>query len=434
MTVSRTTAEPLWDLVEESLEEAAFLWKRWEADIVSLTRNLDEVYSWTEDRLQGALDGVRAAGAAITHVAGSAIGAEDPALVTVGAHLLAARSPVDARNALVAAVGEAQGPRLWSMVRGIEVARLDGTFAAVTAALSGRGPEHGAALCRLKAFRRSAPGREVPQAFESNIPSLQIEALRAARYASDGSFGKYLAAGLRSADPTVRRVAIECGVRNRAPEAWDVAVRLAHERNPEAAPLLPLLAMLGSSDQHQIVVSALREPALQQAGLYALGHIGTPEAVEICLSGMRDPKLARSAGEAYAAITGANLARDNLSAPEPEEPASPPPLTTDPLDANLVPAQQDLWPLPDVEAVRRHWASQKSRYQAGVRHLSGRPVNLSVLIGAIESGPMLRRADLIAEAEVRTAGRYDVEPRAFADVQRRMMSAGRGASPADGAH
>jgi hypothetical protein len=55
------------------------------------------------------------------------------------------------------------------------------------------------------------------------------------------------------------------------------------------------------------------------------------------------------------------------------------------------------------------------------------PVDLSVLVRAIESGPMLRRPDLIAELTIRSGGRYDVEPRAFAHTQRRMMLASSGA-------
>jgi hypothetical protein len=129
---------------------------------------------------------------------------------------------------------------------------------------------------------------------------------------------------------------------------------------------------------------------------------------------MRDPKLARSAGEAYCAITGANLQRDRLTAPEPEVD-----------DADLVPAAHDLWPLPDQDAVRAHWEAAQSPYVPGVRHLYGKPVNSGVLVGAIERGPMLRRADLISELTIRSGGRYDVEPRAFAHVQRRMMAASR---------
>jgi uncharacterized protein (TIGR02270 family) len=425
MTASPITPEPLWDLVEESLDEATFLWRRWEAELSSLGRNLDEVWSWTEDRLHGALDGVRVAGESIARLVEPLLAGDDPAILSVCAHLLAARSPSNARALLATVIGDAAGPRLWSMIRGIEVADLDGTFAPVTSVLATKGPEHSAALCRLRAFRRSTPARELADAFASNIPSLQVEALRASGYAADDSLCRYIAAAMKSEDSTVRRAAIECGVRRRLPNAWAEGVRLARERRPESGPFLAVLAMLGDADEQQAVIAALREPALQREALFALGYIGTPEAVEICLGGMRDPKFARGAGEAYCAITGADLQRDNLVASDPPDAASAPPLETDDLDADLVPAAHDLWPLPDVEAVRRHWMTRKSSYATGVRHFRGRPVDLSVLVAAIETGPMLRRPNLILEATVRTAGQYDIEPRAFAHVQRRMMVAGR---------
>jgi uncharacterized protein (TIGR02270 family) len=408
------TAEPFWDLVEESLEEAAFLWKRWEAELVSPVRSLAEIWSWTEDRLQGALDGVRVAGEGLPRLMQSAVAEDDPVRLTIGAHLMAAGSAAEARTSLAMLVREATGPRLWSLIRGIEVAELDASFAPVTTALAAGGPEHLAALCRLKAFRRSTPGREVAVVFDSGVPALQIEALRALRHVKDDSAAKYVEAGLSSDSPEVRRAAIECGVRQRRASAWDTARKLVYERNPEAAPYLSLLASVGSAEDGQLVVTALREPALQRSGLFALGYIGTPEAVEMCLTAMRDPKLARSAGEAYCAITGANLQRDRLTAPEPEVD-----------DADLVPAAHDLWPLPDQDAVRAHWEGAKSPYAPGARHLYGKPVNSGVLVGAIERGPMLRRADLISELTIRSGGRYDVEPRAFAHVQRRMMAASR---------
>jgi uncharacterized protein (TIGR02270 family) len=427
MTASPPTTAPLWHLVEESLDEGLFLWKRWEAELYSLERNVDEVWSWTEDRLHGALDGVRVAGDGILRLIEPLLAGDDPLALTVCAHLLAAHSPSDARAALAAAIGGASGPRLWSLIRGIEVAELDGTFAPVTGVLAARGPEHSAALCRLRAFRRSPPARELADAFASKVPALQVEALRALGYSADDALGTYVGGALSSEDSAVRHAAIECGVRRRLPNAWAEAVRLVHERHPESGPLLAMLAMLGEAEEHQAVMAALREPALQRHALFALGYIGTPEAVETCLAGMRDPKLARAAGEAYGAITGARLEGDRLVAGESPDPASAPPFETDDLDANLIPAAQDLWPLPDVEAVRRHWEERRSSYTAGVRHFGGRPVDLGALIAAIESGPMLRRPDLILEVAVRTAGRYDVEPRAFAHVQRRMMVAGRAA-------
>lgn len=425
--MSRTTTEPFWDLVEESLDEAAFLWKRWEADLTSPTRNLNEVGLWTEDRLQGALDGVRVAGDGVVRLIQSAIEGNDPAQLAVCAHLLAGRCPAEACRQLGEVVREATGLRLWSMIRGIEAAELDASFAPVTAILSSSGPEHLAALWRLKAFRRSSPGTEIAAAFASGEPLTQVEALRVLRHVRDDSAGKYVAAGLKSDSLAVRKAAIECGVRQRQASAWEVARRLAYERDPESGPFLSLLACVGSPDDAQLVIGALREPALQRSGLFALGYLGTPEAVEICLAAMRNPKLARGAGEAYCAITGVDLQREGLVAADAEEGGPPPDLDADPLDSNLVPTPDQLWPLPDEKRIRGHWEAAKSRYVQGVRHLRGKPVDLDALVAAVESGPMLRRPDLITELTIRSGGRYDVEPRAFVPVQRRMMLAGRGA-------
>lgn len=425
--MARTTAEPFQDLVAESLEEAAFLWKRWEGELASPVRSLDEVRSWTEDRLQGALDGVRVARDDLVRLTGAGFDSDDPAQLAVCAHLLAARSPLEARARLGEVIRAASGPRLWHMVRGVELAELDGSFAPVTTALSSAGLEHRAALWRLRAFRRAPPGRDIAEAFGAGEPHLQVEVLRALFHVKDDCATAYVAAGLKSDNPAVRVAAIECGLRQRQGNAWDAARKLVHGRHPESGVFLCLLAAVGSPEDVQLLIAALREPALQRVGLFALGYVGTPEAVEICLTAMGDPKLARAAGETYCAITGADLQHDRLVAPEPAEGASPPPIEADPLEADLVPAAHDLWPLPDQDSVRAHWQGVKSRYVSGARHLYGKPVDLGVLRTAIESGPMLRRPDLITELTIRSGGRYDVEPRAFAHTQRGMMLASRGA-------
>ncbi|MGH8335881.1 MAG: hypothetical protein ACRETL_03445, partial [Gammaproteobacteria bacterium] len=120
MNAVRTTAEPYWDLVEQSLEEAAFFWKRWEADLESLTRSLDEVSSWTEDRLHGALDGIRVGSEKVVEITEAALRGKDPAAITAAAHVLAAQSPASAREALATVIRSAKGTPLLAMTRGIE--------------------------------------------------------------------------------------------------------------------------------------------------------------------------------------------------------------------------------------------------------------------------------------------------------------------------
>jgi hypothetical protein len=99
----------------------------------------------------------------------------------------------------------------------------------------------------------------------------------------------------------------------------------------------------------------------------------------------------------------------------------------DDLDANLVPPAEALWPLPDVDAVQRHWNARRSQFAPDVRHIHGRPATSDVVLAMIETGPMLRRPDLVLELNVKTRGKYDVEPRAFTPRQRKMMARSRAA-------
>ena len=67
------------------------------------------------------------------------------------------------------------------------------------------------------------------------------------------------------------------------------------------------------------------------------------------------------------------------------------------------------------------------------RYIHGRPATPDVVGSMVETGPMLRRSDLVSELGFRTRGRYDVETRALTARQRHMMAASRGAvSPAGG--
>lgn len=432
--MSHPARSPLPELIEESLGEAQFLWQRWEGELTSLTRNLDEVWSWTEDRLHGALAGVQVAGDGIVAITTPGLASDDVHQVAVSAGLLACATAADAAPALAKALGEAQGPRLAAIIRALELAGSNRALSAAANLLSAhdkseRGGsdqgEHSAALCRLKTFRRASPGREMVPAFESNVPEHQTHALRAARHLPEQYVEEWISVGLSCPHPDVQQAAIESGISRGVASAWHAAVDHASRLNAGSAPYLRLMAMLGNAEEHEIVYTALRSPQLQSQAIWALGHIGTHRAAESCLHGMKHEKLARSAGEAYCYITGADLNRDHLAATQAA--AEVPAFEEDDLDANLVPAAEDLWPLPDIDAVRRHWEALQARFQPDVRYLRGHAANLEALLAAVESGPMLRRPDLALELAAKSKGLYDVEPRAFTTRQRTMMMNARAA-------
>ena len=416
--------EPLPELIDESFEEATFLWSRWEADLSSITRNLDEVWTWTEDRLGGALDGVKLASDSILErLARTALNDGNRHALSVCGHVLATAATPRARTVLAQVLHSATGDTLQAVVRGIEVAPLDGSFAPITKFLTRNGPEHAAALARLKAFRRAELGAELTTAFESNLPQLQAGALRAARLLPAQYAAAWVDAGLKHDDPAVRLAATQTGLLQHIPNAWAAALASARKPRPEFAALLGPVAMLGGDAEFQLIYSALAEPKVRQAAIWALGNIGTRDAAGYCIAALKHPELAKAAGEAYCAITGADLARDRLTAAEPEE--ASPTFEADDLDANLVPTPGEQWPLPNPDALREHWNKAHARFQNGVRYVRGKPATLEILMGAVETAPMLRRPDYAFELYVRSGGKYDVEPRTTRAVQRQMMTLGR---------
>jgi len=430
MPPSIATAVPFADLIGHSFDEAAFLWRRWEHELASPTRNLDEVWSWTEDRLHGALDGVRVAGADLVDLAVKELLSEENDRVTVAAGLLASSQEPRAGNTLSDALHAAEGIRLAVILRALELLGTPHALRSAASVLSANGPFGAAALCRLKAFRRVAAGDELMVAFESGVPSFKATALRAALYVPTRRAEEIIAVALDDDNMSVRLAAAETGMCRGMRVARDMAFARPRRLDAATGPFLRIVGMLGEADDHEIVFAALRVPALQLHAIWALGHIGTARAAEACLAGMRHEKLARASGEAYCWITGADLARDSLA--RKETPVDAPAFEDDDLDANLVPPPEAQWPVPDLEAVTRHWGERQAAFSPNVRHIHGRPASTHTLMTMMESGPMLRRPDLAFELRARTQGKYDVEASAFSNSQRQMMAAGRAAASSHG--
>jgi uncharacterized protein (TIGR02270 family) len=415
---------PFPEIVEENLDEAAFLWGRWESELGSLTRNLDEVWSWTEDRMNGAIDGVLVARDPLFgRLIDRALSVKDLLFHTLAAHLLTVAPDPAARQRLAQLLCEAEDGSLAAMLRGIEVSHLDGTFSIVTRALLKKSPQHCAALARIKSFQRAALGSELATAFEADGIAEQVTAMRAAAFLPEPTVTAWVDRGLAHSSPVVRIAAIESGIRQRQRPAWDAARELVAAREAGSGGLLRLLAMFGKVADHAVVHDALSDAGSARAAFWALGHVGTREAAEHCLAAMQDQVLARLAGEAYAAITGIDLARERLTAKEPADAPSLPPFEEDNLDADLVPRREELWPLPDAALCAAHWAKIGAEYAPNIRYVRGKPFDLGVLMAAIDKGPMLRRGDYALELYVRTNGACDVETRAAGFTQRRMIAA-----------
>ena len=184
MSANPQSREPLWDIVEESLDEAEFLWVALGGGPLEPDAQSRRGVPWSEDRLQGALDGIRVGGeGAVDKLLVPALGGENLRRITVAAHVMASDMSAKALAALGEALLTATGPKLAALLRGIETATLNGNFVPVAARLLQGGAAACAALCQLKSFHRAAVGAELAVAFQSEDPAHLGRALHAARFA-----------------------------------------------------------------------------------------------------------------------------------------------------------------------------------------------------------------------------------------------------------
>lgn len=378
-----------WDIIERHFDEAEFLWGLWEDSLVAPGYTLDEVAQGPEERLLAHIDGLVANGPEVARrllnpalergepqrVSAAALALlQSPGESGVEAVLVALRTLPKQRGPLARALACADRPDLLERVRGLL-----------------RAPEQGAATAAAEVllFHHAPLGVALPAFLESEDPAAQALGLRA--LPGEPASTKHvehmarLQAALAHKDPHVAAIAMEAGCRLGLDLAWQ-RVREQAASTDKAAMLL--LALGGGPADHGELIAALADAARRPAALWALGFVGTPEAVDASLEWLKDDQVSHLAGEVFTAVTGINLAEAGFKiAPEEAE--------------VLGYTAEDGLPRPDTAKLRRWWAEHRREFNAGQRYLMGRPRSLSGLLAALSHGPMRRRPALQLELQLR---------------------------------
>jgi uncharacterized protein (TIGR02270 family) len=411
MTLAQAHSRVFGHIVEDSLEEAGFLWARWERFLDAPHLSLADVFFWVEDRLQGALDGVRCGGDAVLDtVLEPALASDERGLVSAAAHVLASSSHAGARELLLRALLGFSGPLLAAVRRGVELAPASrGLLPQLAAAASEVEPDNQVAVLELHAAFGQDPGVLLMQLAASGDARVRAAALRACPV---GLAGDALARqALADSEPLVVAAAVELGLCCHTRGAWESCLDLCSEPKPapEAHALLPLLAMSGSARAHTLLQGALAEEALQRAAVAALGVSGRLDDAERCCELLRSGQHVKLAADALCAITGLQLEAHKLVADEP-------------LQEEAEPSEDDALPLPDAQGVDVWWQAQRGSYVASQRYILGEVATASTLRDALEHGPARWRHVRARELTVRSGRVFHVETRAFAQTQKRQLA------------
>jgi uncharacterized protein (TIGR02270 family) len=419
----RRPAPPVfWDIVEESLDEAEFLWSRWEVALVAPNQRLDDISIWIEDRLFGSIDGLVAPGVAgIDRVLAPALASESPSRIAAAAQALIVGGTAEGIALFGAALAKAEPPVRKAMRRGLElVDRAD--IQTLLAELATGSTDGGrAAMLDAASFRHCFVPIDLQACFSSPDVDLQRAAAAQLRFAPTPVQAALLDRALQRLAPTAQPAAVETALLAGHPAALDFCRDLATADIANRSEMILLLAVLGTSRDHDLIVSALAKPDRRRAAIWALGFAGRKAGAAACVDLLAQGIETKLAAEALAAITGLDLVASAMvaaAAPESDEPIA---FEDDNLDADLVGGPEDALPEPDIPAIIRWWSKNQTALDDHTRYLGGRPITFESLQETLERGPTRRRHPVATELAIRTGGRYSVQTRDFVGVQRRQM-------------
>lgn len=403
--------EPRWDIVEEHLDEAEFLWGMWEHGLRSPRYTLDTLARGPEARLLANLDALVVNGPAVAPrlLVPALVDGPPPRVSAAAAALLADPEPAGLAAVLDAWSGlPAQRPAL---ARALACAARHDLGPLLRARLDDPALQDAAA--ELLIFRDEPLGPALERLLGDDDPARRALALRAIPGELEpAAHTDATLAGLDAPEPEVFDAAIATGTRLGLDAAWARARERAQER-PGVDALL-LLALRGAPADHPLLLAAVAQPRRRAAALWALGFLGLPEVVDTCIEFLDDPKVAGLAAEVFTAVTGVELGAAGLAQPADER-------------ERLSHTAEDELPRAEPMAVLHWWMQHRGQFRDGQRYLAGAPYSRAAVRDALERGPMRRRPVHLRDLQLHAPRlRPRLQPLAPSARQRQQLAVLRG--------
>ena len=388
----------LWDIYEEHLSEAAWLWGEWEQSLDSPLYSIADVAIGPEERLRAHLDGLVLGGAPVAQkLLLPALANEDLGEVAAAAWALAQAEGADHQDAVVEALAAAPPP--------VQAAIGRALWLSPAADISRLLPLWNDGSPPLRALIFDVFGPREPQwvrerldpMFRSGQPPLVAAALRAVRRIRDRDFTDPVRFALQYPHPEVHQEILTTGLALGLKETWGLCRTIAAAPGPNRRLALGLLAISPDPKDRDFVRSLAADSGAGRDAVWAMGFCADVKAVDGLIQAMSNPETAKIAGESFTGITGVPLVGaltkpGETVGPEVEEVGldDPPPVVR----------ADDYLPEPNPEAVAKWWDKERNRYHPVIRYIQGQPRQTDALRPALTTAATWRREVLSTELTI----------------------------------
>jgi uncharacterized protein (TIGR02270 family) len=341
--MSSSTATFTLEILEELLQELAFLWRQRENALHDSDYTLRELYD-LESRISEHLDGILEVGGVALPLLEETLTGDDPSVVFASAYALLHTKNETATRRVRDSFEQAQGDVLAALRDALAQAPLNPGVAPYRELFHGGPAPLGAAAGTILAFH-SALEPTVPQIqrlLQDEDARVRTNGWRLVSYLGVPLDAKTYASAMRDEDPAVRVAALYAGAWSGQQGVLAVCRRLAGQPTAEDMNSLELLAILGTWEDLPLVAALATMTALGPARLHLVGTYGHPALMELVFANLAvpDPAVAAAAGAAFTKMTGQNIDSDKKATLPPENSSEP--------------GEEEVT-LPDPDVAQRHW-------------------------------------------------------------------------------
>ncbi len=427
------SARPIpWDIYEEHLDEAAWLWGNWEASLDSAVYALGDVAIGPEERLLAHLDGLVLGGQPVAQkLLLPALAGDDLGGIAAAAWALVQAEDADHQDTVIDALASAEPPAQAAIGRALYLApRAD--LSRLIPLFNSGAPHLRAIVLDVFATREPDWVREhIDPAMRSGQPPLVAAAVRAIRNLCERTLVDYVEVASQSDDIEVRLEAMRTGLTFAVKTAWNECRIFAGGVGELCRLPLGFLATSPDPNDRAFVRGKALDADVGMHAMWALGFAGDADSADVLVQAMADEKKSRVAGEAFSAITGLVIGGEMA---KPGETQGPDALEVGDEDPPPIVRPEDFLPEPRVERVKKWWDKERRRFIPGTRYVGGQPRSPAALRNAFTGRACWRREVMLIEIVASVANLPRVTPpkvdlKGWAREQLKQMEPARAALP-----
>jgi uncharacterized protein (TIGR02270 family) len=375
-------------IVEQHLEEAAFLWSQRCRAVEAPHYTLDNLCR-LDERVEAHIDGLRVAGDAGWEMCEAALEEDDPGLVFAAA-VIAYESLDGERIDAVVRAGSRSLADFRAAVSALGWLR-DERFAVLRDSFLGANSIHYQRLAIAGCgIRRDDPGAALTKATLSSDLFLRARALKAAGELKRHDLLPELRENLEQENHTCRFAAARSMLLMGDHGALDPMRQFISSRSAFRLPAMQVaLRCVDVTTAQDWLKSLAREPDQMRDVIIGAGIVGDPAYVPSLIKRMEDPELARVAAHAFSMITGVDISNDDFESGWPEGYGTGPndELSDDNVELD---SDEDL-PWPKWRSVSQWWSANEAAFNSGARYIAGQPIGIKHCLRVLEVGSQWQR-------------------------------------------